>query len=99
MPHEPVFDAPWQAEAFAIAVALQDRGLLDRAEFAAALGARLAGGAAYWDAWLAALEALVTDRGLTDPGSLDARTAAWQRAAAATPHGSPVTLDADPQRP
>ncbi|NIB30905.1 hypothetical protein HBB16_02890 [Pseudonocardia sp. MCCB 268] len=29
VPHEPVFDdAPWQAEAFAIAVALQDRGLL-----------------------------------------------------------------------
>lgn len=91
--HEPVFDAPWQAQAFAMAVALRDRGTFDWPELAAALGAELATGRDYWDAWLAALETLVAGHGLTDPAALDERTAAWQRAAAATPHGAPITLD------
>lgn len=97
-PDGPVFDEPWQASAFALAVALQDRGVLDRADFAAALGAALEGGHDYWDAWLVALEQQLGEHGLTDPGSVDERTAAWRRAAAATPHGTPITLDADPHR-
>lgn len=98
-PEGPVFEEPWQAQAFAIAVTLQDRGVLDRRDFAEALGAELETGHDYWDAWLAALEGLLAEHGLADPGSVDDRTAAWQRAAAATPHGSPITLDADPHRP
>lgn len=95
-PEPPAFDEPWQASAFALAVSLQDRGTLRRDEFAAALGAELRRGRAYWDAWLAALEGLLTARGVTDGAALDARTDAWRRAAAATPHGVPVVLDADP---
>ena len=97
-PDGPVFDEPWQASAFALAVALQDRGVLDRRDFAVALGGELESGHDYWDAWLAALEQLLAEHGLTDAGSVEERTAAWRRAAAATPHGSPITLDADPQR-
>lgn len=93
-----MFDEPWQASAFALAVALQDRGVLDRQDFAEALGGEIEAGRGYWDAWLAALEQLLTEHGLTDPGSVDDRTAAWQRAAEATPHGSPITLGADPHR-
>ena len=98
-PDGPVFDEPWQAQVFALTVALQDRGLLDRRDFAEALGAALEDGPdSYWDAWLAALEQLLTEHDLADPGSVDDRAAAWRRAAAATPHGSPITLDADPHR-
>lgn len=95
-PDGPVFDEPWQASAFALAVALQDTGTLDRREFAETLGAELDTGLAYWDAWLAALEHLLDGLGVADRGSVEDRTGAWLRAAAATPHGAPVTLDADP---
>ncbi|ALE75024.1 MULTISPECIES: nitrile hydratase accessory protein [unclassified Pseudonocardia] len=96
-PDGPVFDEPWQAQVFALAVSLQDRGVLDRQDFAETLGAELEDGRDYWDAWLAALEELLTEHGLTDPGSVDERTDAWLRAAAATPHGAPISLDADPR--
>lgn len=98
-PDGPVFDEPWQASAFAMAVALQDTGTLDRQEFAETLGAELEDGLPYWDAWLAALESLLARHGLAGSDAVDDRAAAWRRAAAATPHGAPVTLDADPLRP
>jgi nitrile hydratase accessory protein len=34
----PVFCEPWEAQAFALAVALQERGVFSKAEWAAALG-------------------------------------------------------------
>jgi nitrile hydratase accessory protein len=107
-PHEagaPVFDAPWQAQAFAIALALHQRGLFGWPEWAAALAgeikrARAAGdpdrGDTYWRHWLAALERLVAEKGAADPAALARCRAAWARAAARTPHGDPITLgDAD----
>ncbi|MEJ8280391.1 nitrile hydratase accessory protein [Pseudonocardia spirodelae] len=97
-PDGPVFDEPWQAQVFALVVALQDTGTLDRQEFAEALGAELEDGRDYWDAWLAACEGLLDGLGLADHGSVAERTDAWLRAAVATPHGAPVTLDADPLR-
>ncbi|WP_224392317.1 nitrile hydratase accessory protein [Pseudonocardia sp. ICBG1293] len=98
-PEGPVFDEPWQADVFALAVALQDAGTLDRQEFAETLGARLETGLDYWDAWLAALEQLLDGLGVARHDAVEERTGAWLRAAAATPHGSPVTLDADPLGP
>lgn len=94
------FAAPWQAQAFALTVALHQAGLFSWADWAQALGAELAGGAAdgsdYWDRWLAALEGLVTARTGTPPGALADLADRWQAAARATPHGQPVTLDAAP---
>jgi nitrile hydratase accessory protein len=58
------FQAPWQAEAFAMAVALIEAGRITPAEWAAALGAARAGHApddgadGYWRDWLATLESL-----------------------------------------
>ena len=98
----PVFAAPWQAEAFALAVHLHARGLFSWPQWAEALAVeiRAAGsgddGSRYYEFWLAALERLVAARGAADAGALHARAEAWTRAAAATPHGRPIELHNDP---
>jgi nitrile hydratase accessory protein len=96
---EPVFAEPWEAQAFAIAVALQEQGVFTATEWAEALGAELAAGdpgATYYEHWLAALERLVDVKALADRGTLDRYRDAWARAAERTPHGSPIELtDAD----
>jgi nitrile hydratase accessory protein len=97
----PVFRAPWEAQAFALAVALHDKGVFAWAEFAAALGAEIAraeaagdcrGADAYYVHWLAALERLAAEKGVVGRDSLLARKDAWDRAARATPHGEPIVL-------
>ena len=96
------FDEPWQAEVFALVVGLHAKGLFDWREWAETLSAQLhrpdaaVDGSDYYICWLRALEALLTSRGVTGSGELDALQAAWQRAARATPHGQPIRLDNDP---
>ena len=99
----PVFAEPWQAQAFALAVKLSEQGYFTWKEWAAALAAELKAAAArgelddgshYYHHWLAALERLVTEKGLADPQALLARKAAWAEAYRATPHGKPVELKA-----
>jgi nitrile hydratase accessory protein len=103
----PVFEAPWQAQAFAMTLVLHDRGLFTWAEWTAALAAQIESalasgdpgdGATYYEHWLAALEQLVVAKGLSTTEGLDACTAAWDRAAHATPHGRPILLANDPLR-
>lgn len=97
----PVFGAPWQAQAFALALALYERGVFSWNEWAAALGeaigrAQQAGdpdrGDTYYRHWLDALEHLVIAKGLADAGRLHALEHAWEAAAARTPHGQPIEL-------
>jgi len=94
------FAAPWEAEAFALTVALHDAGVFAWPEWTAALGGRLAEGAAdggdYFVRWLEALEALLAERGLAAPEEVATLAAAWRRAARATPHGQPIRLENDP---
>jgi nitrile hydratase accessory protein len=99
----PVFAEPWQAQAFAMAVKLSERGHFTWKEWAAALADELkaaAGrgepddGSRYYEHWLAALERLVTAKGLTDPAALLARKEAWAEAYRHTPHGKPIELSA-----
>ena len=98
----PVFAAPWQAQAFAMALHLHARGLFSWTQWAEALGAeiRAAGatddGSRYYEHWLAALEKIVAASGATDARALHERAEAWGRAAAATPHGKPIELANDP---
>ena len=98
------FREPWEAQAFALVVALRDRGVLTAAEWAEALGAEVrkqgaaADGRDYYRHWLAALEKLLAAKDLTSTSSIDDLAAAWRRAAQATPHGEPVMLESDPLR-
>lgn len=100
-PDAPPFEAPWQAQAFAFAVTLNERGLFSWKEWTTAFGAELAAGPqdsgneAYWRAWLATVEKLVVAKGAARPGELETLAAAWIRAAEATPHGQPILLGAE----
>ncbi len=90
----PVFNAPWEAEAFALAVKLHERGLYSWAEWAETLGAEIKRHPQkpYYENWLAALEHLVEAKSLvTHPERIE-RIEAWSRAAQATPHGQPIEL-------
>ena len=89
-----VFAEPWEAEAFALAVALQERGAFTASEWAEALGAEIARApdAPYYRSWLAALEGLVAAKGLTDTETLTRYADGWGRAAERTPHGTPIEL-------
>lgn len=103
-PDAPVFAEPWQAQAFALAVALHQRGLFTWSEWAAALSMEVAkpgaaqDGSDYYQHWLAAIEALLFKKGVAAPEVIDALSASWQRAAHATPHGQPIKLENDPER-
>jgi nitrile hydratase accessory protein len=101
----PVFREPWEAQAFAMAVQLHERGVFSWVEWAEALAAEIeaaqaAGdpdnGETYYRHWLAALEKLVAAKALTNPTELVARRDQWDRAARATPHGQPIELVNDP---
>jgi nitrile hydratase accessory protein len=104
----PVFAEPWQAQAFAMAVKLSEQGHFTWKEWAAALADELKAasgrgepddGSRYYEYWLAALERLVTAKGLTDPAALRARKEAWADAYRHTPHGKPIELsNSEPDR-
>jgi nitrile hydratase accessory protein len=97
----PVFREPWEAQAFALAVTLQQHGLFTWKEWASTLGeeikrAQAAGdpdtGETYYRHWLAALERIVAAKGVTDVGTLARYRDAWDHAADRTPHGQPIEL-------
>jgi nitrile hydratase accessory protein len=99
----PIFAEPWQAQAFALAVKLSEQGYFTWKEWATALAQELKAaadrgepddGSRYYEHWLAALERLVTVKGLSDSASMLARKEAWADAYRHTPHGKPVELGA-----
>jgi nitrile hydratase accessory protein len=100
----PVFREPWEAQAFAMALALHERGVFTWPEWAAALAveikrAQAAGdpdtGETYYSHWLAALEKLVAEKGVTTSHDLHRYRDAWDHACDRTPHGQPIVLRAD----
>jgi nitrile hydratase accessory protein len=99
----PVFREPWEAQAFALALSLHERGVFSWSEWAAVLGdeikkAQAAGdpdtGETYYHHWLATLERIVAAKGLADPQTLARTRDAWAHACARTPHGAPIALAA-----
>jgi nitrile hydratase accessory protein len=97
----PVFRAPWEAQAFAMALALHGRGLFSWSEWAATLAdqirrAQASGdpdtGETYYRHWLATLERLVAEKGVASTETLNRYRHAWDHAADRTPHGSPIEL-------
>lgn len=100
----PVFREPWEAQAFAMTLALYERKLFTWPQWATMLGAEIkraqaAGdpdtGETYYHHWLAALERIVAEKGVTDTKTLDRYYAAWDHAADRTPHGEPIELRSD----
>jgi nitrile hydratase accessory protein len=99
----PVFRAPWQAQAFALTLALYERGLFTWTEWAKALALRIQAepaqdsedtNDAYYRQWLAALEDLVAAKGASSPEELQRYQHAWEQAAQRTAHGQPIELRA-----
>ena len=97
----PVFREPWEAQAFAMALALHERGLFTWHEWAATLGeeikrAQAAGdpdtGETYYRHWLATLEKLISAKGVATTDTLHRYRNAWDHAADRTPHGQPIEL-------
>lgn len=97
----PVFNAPWEAQAFGLVVALHEAGAFTWPEWAdylskAIADAQAAGdadlGDSYYAHWLAALERIASDKNLTNSTELSARRDAWHSAYLQTPHGQPIQL-------
>jgi nitrile hydratase accessory protein len=97
----PVFREPWEAQAFAMALALHGRGLFTWTEWAAALAdeikrAQAKGdpdtGETYYRHWLATLEGLIATKGVASSETQHRYRDAWDHAADRTPHGLPIEL-------
>jgi len=97
----PVFEAPWQAQAFAMTVALHERGAFEWTEWAGTLAEVIAEvksrgdadtGGDYYRHWLTALESIATRKGLVTGALLAHRRDQWDEAARRTPHGKPIEL-------
>lgn len=97
----PVFRAPWEAQACAMAVKLHEGGHFTWREWAARLAAEITAarergepddGTRYYHSWLAALEKLVAKKGLVRGAELARRAEEWVEAARQTPHGQPIVL-------
>ena len=97
----PVFREAWEAQAFAMALTLHDKGLFTWKEWATTLSgeikrAQASGdpdtGSTYYHHWLAALEALVAAKGISSLAELSHYQQAWDHAADRTPHGRPIEL-------
>jgi len=97
----PVFREPWEAQAFAMTLALHERGVFTWSEWAAALSREIKRaqgegdpdtGETYYLHWLAALEKLVAEKGVTGGETLARTKHAWEHACERTPHGQPIEL-------
>jgi nitrile hydratase accessory protein len=105
-PADAEFTEPWQAEALALSIALQETGHIAPAEWSEALGDEIekahasgdpADGTTYYRHVVAALERLVAKKDLIASEALDLRRLDWEEAYRRTPHGQPVVL-ADPPK-
>ena len=97
----PLFREPWEAQSFAMVLALYSTGLFQWREWASMLAeeiarAQAAGdpdmGRTYYRHWQAALERMIVERGLSDVQTIERYRGAWMHAARRTPHGVPIEL-------
>lgn len=97
----PVFNAPWEAEAFAMTITLYEKGVFTWQEWATQLSEEISNaqeqgdpdlGDTYYLHWLAALESLVVKKNIGQESQLQQLYEEWDRAARVTPHGQPIML-------
>ncbi len=98
----PVFGEPWEAQSFAITLAIHEQGLFTWSEWTGVLAEEIKRaqkigdpdtGETYYRHWVSALERIVAEKGVTDRTALERYQHAWRRAADRTPHGEPIVLD------
>jgi len=92
---EPVFSQPWQAQAFAMAVSLNEQGVFTWSEWAQMFSSEIGEDGdpqSYYLNWMNALETLLNDKGIVFDRERIERTDAWDKASRATPHGEPIIL-------
>ena len=100
---EPVFEEPWEAQAFALVLRLSEQGLFQWSEWSAALAAEIRHardvgdqdlGDTYYHYWLAALEKLLLEKSVLESKAVKSRIEQWRRAYLNTPHGQRIELSA-----
>jgi nitrile hydratase accessory protein len=106
----PVFNEPWEAKAFALAVRLSEAGCFTWPEWVQIFSREIMAaqergdpdlGDTYYQHWLNALERICAAKGLVGETDRRRRKAAWRQAYLNTPHGRPIDLAAafKPERP
>jgi len=99
----PVFDAPWQAQAFALTVQLSQAGHFSWSQWADMFGAEIAaatkqgrgsGNENYYLCWLAALEKILADTQILSIDQQLNRKEEWRQANSHTDFGKPIELGA-----
>jgi len=92
---EPVFQEPWEAQAFALVVRLHENGVFSWNEWADLLGEEIradSGSTPYYQLWFQALEKIAAEKLQITGEETARRKSEWQAALLATPHGEPVEL-------
>ena len=99
----PVFNAPWEASVFALAVRLSEEGHFTWSEWVAVMVEEIARaqregdpdlGDTYYHHWVTALERLVAEKALVVRSDMDQRKEDWRKAFLNTAHGKPIELAA-----
>lgn len=99
----PVFNEPWEAQAFALAVRLSEVGCFTWSEWVEIFSQEIKTaqkqgdpdlGDTYYHHWLNALERLCAEKGLVGHEDMSRRQEEWRRAYLNTPHGQPIELSA-----
>ena len=99
----PVFNQPWEAKAFALAVRLSEAGWFTWPEWVKIFSQEIKTaqergnpdlGDTYYQHWLNALERICAAKGLVGSEDMHRRKATWRHAYLNTPHGRPVDLSA-----
>jgi nitrile hydratase accessory protein len=97
----PIFEEPWQAQAFAMTVQMHEAGHFKWTEWADIFGAEIAaatkagrgcGNGDYYACWLTALEKLMAQKQFVSQPERAQRHEEWLQAHLHTPHGEPVEL-------
>jgi len=94
--NEPVFNEPWEAQAFALVINLHEKGAFSWNEWADVLSVTIRSERTeteYYKLWLIALETILSQKSVLTDEEVDNRKSQWQRALLATPHGQPVNLE------
>ena len=97
-----VFAEPWQAQAFAMTMNLSKRGAFTWGEWVEVFSTEIRANPAqpgednadaYYRQWLAALETILTTRGLSTTEEISGMQELWRQAYLGTPHGMPIALE------